>query len=301
MQYRRLGRSGLKLSEIGLGTMMFGEKTDLAEACQIIHQALDAGVNLIDVADVYAGGESERITGIALRERRHQAVLATKVGRATPLGEGLSRRYIIRALEASLRRLGTDYIDLYQVHRFDPETPLEETLSTLDDLVRQGKIRYIGCSNFAAWQLCKALWVSDVRRVARFDAVQPRYNLVFRESEAELFPLCLSEGVGVLAYSPLAGGVLTGKYLDHVPEGSRGWQNPKWQEARLTPGALTSAARVRAVAERLGRPPGQVALRWCLANPAVTSALVGPRTREQWADALAAASWSLSEADVGAL
>ncbi|HWI53542.1 MAG TPA: aldo/keto reductase [Symbiobacteriaceae bacterium] len=301
MQYRRLGRSGLKVSEIGLGTMMFGEKTDQAEATHIIAQALDAGVNLIDVADVYADGESERIVGGALQGRRAQAVLATKVGRPTPLGGGLSRRYIFQALEASLRRLGTEYIDLYQVHRFDPETPLDETLSALDDLVRQGKVRYIGCSNFAAWQLCKALWVSDIRHLSRFDSVQPRYNLVYREPEAELFPLCLSEGVGVLAYSPLAGGVLTGKYLGEIPAGSRAWQNPGWQEARLTPGALAAAERIRAAAARAGKPAGQVAIRWCLAHPAVSSALVGPRTREQWAEALAAADWSLAPAETAQL
>ncbi|HWI64553.1 MAG TPA: aldo/keto reductase [Symbiobacteriaceae bacterium] len=298
MEYRRLGRAGLKVSEIGLGTMMFGEKTDRSEATQIIHQALDAGVNLIDVADVYAGGESERIVGTALKGRRSQAVLAPKAGRPTPLGSGLSRRYLFQALEASLRRLETDYVDLYQVHRFDPETPLEETLSALDDLVRQGKVRYIGCSNFAAWQLCKALWVSDVRHLARFDSVQPRYNLVYREPETELFPLCLSEGVGVLAYSPLAGGVLTGKYLGAVPEGSRGWQNPSWQAARLTPEAEAAAQRMQALSERIGRPPGQVAIRWCLAHPAVSSALVGPRTAEQWSEALAAATWSLPDQQI---
>lgn len=294
MQLRRLGRTGLKVSEIGLGTMMFGEKTSEADAVRMIHQALAAGVNLIDVADVYAGGESERIVGAALQGRRHQAVVATKVGRATPLGEGLSRRNIFLAVEASLRRLQTDYIDLYQVHRWDSQTPLDETLGALTDLVRVGKVRYIGCSNFAAWQLCKALWVSDVKHLARFDSVQPRYSLVHRDPEAELFPLCRSEGVGVLAYSPLAGGILTGKYLDEVPAGSRGDQNEAWQQSRLTPGAQASAARIQQAAQRLGRPSGQVAIRWCLANPAVSSALVGPRTEAQWAEALAAADWTLS-------
>ncbi len=294
MQYRRLGRCGLKVSEIGLGTMMFGEKTSEEESIRIVHRALDAGVNLIDVADVYAGGESERIVGKALKGRRHEVILATKVGRPTPLGQGLSRRYIFQAVEASLKRLKTDYIDLYQVHYWDPETPIEEALSALTDLVRQGKVRYIGCSNFAAWQLCKALWVSDVRHLARFDSVQPRYNLVYRQAEAELFPLCLSEGVGVLAYSPLAGGILTGKYLERIPEGSRGWQNPAWQQKRLTPEALDAARRVREAAKRLSRPEGQVAIRWCLAHPVVSTVLVGPRTDEQWAEALKAAEWALS-------
>lgn len=294
MQYRRLGRTGLKVSEIGLGTMMFGEKTSEAESIRIINQALDAGVNLIDVADVYAGGESERIVGKALAGRRTEAVLATKGGRATPLGQGLSRRHLFLAVEASLKRLQTDYIDLYQVHRWDPDTPLDESLDALNDLVRQGKVRYIGCSNFAAWQLCKALWMSDRRALSRFDSVQPRYNLIHREPETELFPLCLSEGVGVLAYSPLAGGILTGKYLGDVPEGSRGWQNPTWQEARLTQGAQAAASRMHAAAERLGRPAGQLAIRWCLAHPAVSTALVGPRTEAQWTEALEAATWSLT-------
>lgn len=294
MQYRSLGRTGLKVSEVGLGTMMFGEKTGQEESARIVHRALDAGVNLIDVADVYAGGESERIVGAALRGRRSEAVLATKLGRKTPLGEGLSRGYIFKAVEASLQRLQTDYIDLYQVHRWDPQTPLEETLGALSDLVRQGKVRYIGCSNFAAWQLCKALWISDVRSLHRFDAVQPRYNLVHREVEAELFPLCLSEGVGVLAYSPLAGGILTGKYLEGIPAGSRAWQNEGWQANRLTEAAQSAAARVQSVSEQLGRPAGQVAMRWCLANPAVSTVLVGPRTEAQWEEALSAATWSLS-------
>jgi aryl-alcohol dehydrogenase-like predicted oxidoreductase len=294
MQYRALGRSGLSVSEIGLGTMMFGEKTSESESVRIIHQALDAGVNLIDVADVYAAGESERIVGMALKERRSQAILASKVGRPTPLGQGLSRTYIIESLEASLRRLQTEYLDLYQVHRFDPDVPLEETLAVLDELVQQGKVRFIGCSNFAAWQLCKALWVSDVRKLARFESVQPRYNLAYRQPEAELFPLCLSEQVGVLAYSPLAGGVLTGKYLEGVPAESRGWNNPTWQENRLTEAALAGARQIEAAAARLGRPAGQVAIRWVLAHQAVSSALVGPRTEQQWAEALAAADWSLA-------
>jgi aryl-alcohol dehydrogenase-like predicted oxidoreductase len=301
MQYRRLGRTGLKLSEIGLGTMMFGEKTSEPDAIRICHQALDAGVNLIDMADVYGDGESERMVGIALEGRRHEAILATKGGRRTPLGEGLSRRYLFMAIEASLQRLRTDYIDLYQVHRWDAETPIDETLGALNDLVRQGKIRYIGCSNFAAWQLCKALWASDRGAFSRFDSIQPRYNLAYRDAEAELLPLCLSEGVGVLAYSPLAGGVLTGKYHQAVPEGSRGWQNPNWQQNRLTEGARAAAARVLSWAQANGRSPGQVAIRWSLAHPAITTALVGPRTVEQWAEAVEAGNWQLFEADAAAL
>ena len=293
MRQKSLGRTGLQVGEIGLGTMMFGEKTGEPEAAAIVHSALDQGANLIDVADVYAGGESERIVGQALRKRRTQAVLATKGGRPTDLGRGLSGEYLRRAVEASLQRLGTDFIDLYQVHLPDEETPLEDTLGALTDLVREGKIRFIGCSNFPAWLLCKSLWLADVRKLVRFETVQPRYNLFHREPEAELFPLCLDQGLGVLAYSPLGGGILTGKYLESIPEGSRAWQNPAWQRARLTPSALAAARRVSAVARRIGRPAAAVALRWVVQRPAVTCALVGPRTPEQWAEALEAADWTL--------
>lgn len=301
MQQRNLGRTGLSVGEIALGTMMFGEKTPADEAAAIIHRALDAGANLIDTADVYAGGESERIVGRALKGRRHQAVLATKGGRRSATARDLSRRYLVGAVEASLRRLGTDVIDLYQVHFPDQERPLDETLGALTDLVRQGKIRYIGCSNFPAWLLCKSLWISDVMKLMRFETVQPRYNLFAREPEAELFPLCLDQGIGVLAYSPLGGGILTGKYQTEAPEGSRGWQNPQWQAARLTPEAMAGADRVLRLARELGRPAGEVAIRWVLGHPAVTSALVGPRTVAQWEEGLAAATWELTTEQYDAL
>lgn len=305
MEYRRLGGSGLKVSPITLGTMTFGEKVTEQEAIRIVHHALDAGINLIDTANSYAGGESERIVGKALAGRRHQAVLATKVYMPTgpgPNDRGLSRYNIMRAVEDSLRRLGTDHIDLYQVHRFDPEVPLEETLRALDDLVRQGKVRYVGCSNWDGWQLIKAQWVSDRLSLVRIDSVQPRYNLVYREVERELFPACLDQGVGVLAYSPLAGGVLTGKYLEgRVPEGSRGYNNPTWQERRLTRQALAIAQATRAFAGELGRPALQVALNWVLANPAVSSAIVGASRMEQFQEALGALEWSLSAQEAAAL
>lgn len=281
--------------------MMFGEKTDPAEARRIIDRALDAGVNLIDVADVYAGGESERIVGAALQGRRHAVVLATKCGRRTDSGEGLSRRHILQAAEASLRRLGTDYIDLYQVHLWDPAVPLEETLGALDELVRQGKVRHVGCSNWAAWQLMKSLWISDRHGWTRMESVQPRYNLVYREAGLELLPACLDQGVGVLAYSPLAGGILTGKYLAGIPAGARGFNNPNWQKLRLTPAARQAAQAVVDAAAALGRPPGQVAINWVLAHPAVTAALVGPRTLEQWEEALGAAGWTLPPEAAAAL
>lgn len=296
MNYRTFGRTGLNVSEIGLGTMMFGEKTGEAESLGIVDRALDAGVNLIDVADVYAAGESERLVGKALKGRRSKVLLATKVGRKTAVGEGLSRSYIVAAVEESLKRLQTDYIDLYQVHRWNSNTSLVETLQALNDLVKQGKVRYIGCSNFETWQLYKGLFLADLHSLARFESIQPRYNLAFREPEAELFPYCLSERVGVLAYSPLAGGVLTGKYLGMVPEHSRGWGNESWQQNRLSPSAQAAAESIVSTAKLLNRPAAEVALRWALAHPAVSSVLVGPRTNAQWEAALNSSSWSLSTA-----
>lgn len=293
MKQRQLGRTGLHVGEIALGTMMFGEKTTAPEATAIIHRALDAGANLIDTADVYAQGASEEIVGRALQGRRNQAVLATKGGRTSATTRDLSRRYLVQAVEASLRRLQTDWIDLYQVHHPDTETPLEETLGALTDLVRQGKIRWIGCSNFPASLLSESLEISAGSGLARFDTIQPRYNLFVREPEAELFPLCLQHEIGVLAYSPLGGGILTGKYLDGAPDGSRGWQNPGWQEARLTPEAVAAARSVRRAARELGRPAGEVAIRWVLGHRAVTCALVGPRTMAQWEEALSASAWEL--------
>ncbi len=297
MRFRPFGKTGLQVSEIGLGTMMFGEKTTEAESARIVHQALDSGVNLIDVADVYAGGESERIVGRALKGRRHEALLATKVGRSTPLGQGLSRAHILRAAEASLEQLQTDYLDLYQVHRWDPDVALEETLGALTELVQQGKVRYVGCSNFETSQLQGAMSVSHLNGYVRFESIQPRYNMVHREAEQELLPYCDEHQVAVLAYSPLAGGILTGKYLQGIPEGSRAWQNSAWQEKRLTPGAVAAATAVQEAAQRLGRPAGEVAIRWCLRTPAVTSVLVGPRTEAQWTAALAAGTWDLPASD----
>ncbi|BDG61011.1 aldo/keto reductase [Caldinitratiruptor microaerophilus] len=305
MEYRRLGRSGLKVSVLSVGTMTFGEKVEEPTAIRIIHQALDAGVNVIDTADVYAGGESERIVGRALEGRRDKVVLATKVYMPTgpgPNDRGLSRHHVMQAVEASLRRLGTDYIDLYQVHRFDPEVPVEETLRALDDLVRQGKVRYIGCSNWAAWQIAWALGVSERLGLEPFVSVQPRYNLAHREPERELFPCCLQLGVGVLVYSPIAGGVLTGKYRGgEAPPGSRGYQNPSWQQLRLTPRNLAIAGAVERFAAGLGRPPLEVALNWVLANPAVSTAIVGSSSPEQFAQSLAALEWRLTDEQVAAL
>ena len=208
MKYRRMGRTGLKVSEICLGTMIYGDQVEEARALKIIRKALDSGVNFLDTADMYVEGKSEEIVGKALKGYRDSVVLATKVANRTgpgPNDVGLSRKHIMKAIEDSLRRLKTDYIDIYYVHLPDYETPIEESLHALDDLVHQGKVRYIACSNFRAWQLCKALWVSDIQNLARFDCIQPPYNLITRDIEYELLPLCVGEGVGVCVYSPLAG------------------------------------------------------------------------------------------------
>src|SRR5262245_37266550 len=222
MKIKRMGRTGLKVSEICLGTMTFGRQCDEPTSFAIMDTAVEQGVNFFDTADVYpvggnidTVGRTEEIVGEWLKGRREQIVLATKcwgaMGRS-PNDRGPSRKHICAAIEDSLRRLQTDYLDLYQVHAPDPETPLDETLRALDDLVRQGKVRYLGCSNFQAWLLATALWTSDKSGLTRFDCVQPRYNLLFREIENELLPLCRHHGIGVIPYNPLAGGFLTGKY-----------------------------------------------------------------------------------------
>ena len=215
MEYRNLGRSGLKVSSMSLGTNAFGGRASEEASIAVIHRAIDGGINLIDTADIYTGSESERIIGKALKDRRHQVVLATKAVFRTgpgPNDAGASRQHILDAVDASLRRLETDYIDLYQMHGFDPETPLEETLQTLNDLVRAGKVRYIGCSNYAAWQIVKALGISERNGWARFVSHQPEYSPANRKIEREVVPAGISEGVGQIVYFPLAGGLLSGKY-----------------------------------------------------------------------------------------
>ncbi len=224
MKYRQLGRSGLWVSVVGLGTNQFGGKVDEKGVAEIIDAALDLGVNFIDTADVYTGGKSEETIGKAIAKRRDQVVLATKVGSRTgdgPNDVGASRRHIIAGVEASLRRLGTEYIDLYQIHRFDPHTPFEETMRALDDLVRSGKVRYIGASNYAAWQLCRANDVAEMRGWTPFISIQPHYHMLERSIEKELVPYCEAFGVGIIPYFPLAGGFLTGKYrrVKRLPRG----------------------------------------------------------------------------------
>jgi aryl-alcohol dehydrogenase-like predicted oxidoreductase len=292
MNYRILGSTGVRVSPLCLGTMMFGGATDEPHSMPIIHRAIDEGINFIDTANTYAKGESERIVGNAVRDRRDRVFLATKVRVAVgsgPNDAGCSRYHIMREVENSLRRLGLDHVDLYYLHQYDYELPLEESLRAFDDLVRQGKVRYIGCSNYYAYQVVEGLWISDRRGLARFACVQPLYNLVNRDPELELFPMCRAFGVGVVPYSPLARGVLTGKYRPGAafPDGSRAARNDKRiQETELREESFVAAQRLSSITERKGVPMGQFALAWLLANPVVTSAIIGPRTMEQLEDNL---------------
>jgi len=317
MRFKRLGRTGLKVSEICMGTMTFGSQADEEAAHAILDRALDAGVNFVDTADVYpvpptveTAGRTEEIVGHWLRGKRSRVVLATKCrGRVGPgpNDEGLSRAHILDAVEASLRRLQTDYIDLYQMHWPDADTPLEETLQALDDLVRWGKVRYVGCSNFEAWRLYKSLWVSDRLHLARFDCVQPRYNLLHREIERDLLPVCAEEGIGVIAYNPLAGGFLTGKYRrdEPPPEGTRFalaggsgslYRNRYWHDK-----LFDAVDRVKEAAESFAATPAQVSVAWLLQQPAVTSAIVGATRREQVEETLKGTELTLDAAALEAL
>jgi aryl-alcohol dehydrogenase-like predicted oxidoreductase len=298
MEYRRIGRSGLKVSEICLGTMTFGTSVDEDGAKRIVDLALDAGVNYIDTADGYGKGQSEIMLGKALKGRRRQVVVATKF--FNPMGpgpndSGMSRVHIMQAIEDSLRRLQMDYVDIYYIHHVDTQTPLEEMLRALDALVHQGKVRYIACSNYQAWRLCEALWISDSKNLARFECYQPQYSLVVRDIEQELVPLCLHKGLGIMAWSPLAGGFLSGKYRpgQRFATGTRSEAKWVWQPHFFAPNADETLATLFEVAEELGRTPAQVALRWVLEQPAVTSVITGVRNTDQLRDNLGASGWRL--------
>lgn len=309
MEYRQLGRSGLKVSTITLGTMTMGGKGKFAsvgdvgldDARRQIDMCIDAGVNLIDTADVYSGGASEEIVGEALGGKRKGGVLIATKARF-PMGDGpndrgLSRHHLIAACEASLRRLKTDVIDLYQVHEWDGLTPLEETLDALDLLVRQGKIRYVGCSNYAGWHLMKALHVSERDRLPRFVSQQIHYTLEAREAEYELVPISLDQGLSILVWSPLAGGLLSGKHRrDTTPEGTRqlaGWTEPPIRDEDR----LWSIVDVLVeIAGELNVSAAQVALAWTLGRPAVASVVIGGRNEAQLRDNLGAAELTLSAA-----
>ena len=304
MEYRRLGRTGLMVSELCLGCMTFGRELDEEGSRKIIARFLDAGGNFIDTADVYANGSSEEITGRAITGIRDEVVLATKV--RFPMGEGpndvgLSRKHVISGCEASLRRLGTDYLDLFQVHAWDALTPLEETLSALTDLVRAGKVRYIGVSNFTAWQLMKSLWISELWGLQRFVCLQPQYSLVERNIEREILPVCREEGIGVIPWSPLGGGFLSGKYRrgERPPQGSRIAEAVESMEEhwdrRATERNWDTIEVVGEISEETGKSYAQISLNWLLRREDVTAPIIGARTMEQLEDNLGAAGWGLSE------
>ena len=306
MDYRQLGRSGLRVSTLTLGTMTIGDagpsasigSVDLDGARRQIDLCLDAGVNLIDTADVYSAGASEELVGQALVGRRDRVLLATKA--RMPMGEGpndagLSRHHLIEGCEASLRRLRTDHIDLYQVHEWDGQTPLEETLDALDGLVRAGKVRYIGCSNYAAWQLVKALGISDRLHLQRFVSQQIYYSLQAREAEYELVPASLDQGLGILVWSPLAGGLLSGKYRrDAQPQEGRhltDWDEPPVRDEDQLYDIVDALVEI---GEGHGVSAARVALAYTLGRPGVTSVVIGARREEQLLDNLAAADFELS-------
>ncbi|MDA8340741.1 MAG: aldo/keto reductase [Actinomycetota bacterium] len=310
MRHVRLGRTGLLVSELCLGTMTFGLQCDEDTSLAILDRADAGGITFLDTADVYplggglpTTGRTEEIVGKWLRGKRDRFVVATKcVGRTGPAAweQGSSRKHILDAVEASLRRLGTDYIDLYQLHGPDPGTPIDETLGALDDLVRSGKVRYVGCSNFLAYQVARAVGRSEARQLVRFDSVQPRYNLLFRQIERELLPLCLEEGIGVIPYNPIAGGLLSGKHdpAGPPPEGSRftlGTAGTMYQSRYWHDREFETVAELRGVAEDEGVPLVTLAVAWVLANPAVTAPIVGASRPDQLDASLAAAELTLSE------
>ena len=302
MQYRNLGRSGLKVSTIGLGTNQFGGKVDLETASKIIHAALDSGVNLIDTANVYKEGLSEEYIGKALKGRRDQAVIATKVRAKTgegPNDQGTSGQHILSEVENSLRRLNTDYIDLYQIHSWDSETPIDETMRALEDLVRSGKVRYIGASNFSAWQLTWSNALSEMRGWTRFISIQPHYHMLERGIEKELIPACQYFGIGVIPYFPLAGGFLTGKYRkgEPAPEGSRG-ESSKYVQHYMTSENFARLERLENFARERGHQLNELALAWLLVQPQVSSVISGATRVEHVQANTAAGKWSLSKDDL---
>ena len=313
MKIKRLGRTGLRVTELCLGTMTFGCQSDEAISFRIMDEAAENGINFIDTADAYpvpvslsTVGRTEEIVGKWLRGKRQDFILATKCRMEMgprPNDGGLSRKHILEAIDESLRRLGTDYIDLYQVHAPDLATPIDETMRALDTIVQSGKARYIGSSNYPAWQLCRALWTSDRLGLYRFDSAQPRYNILYREIEHELIPLCVDQGVGVLAYNPLAGGLLTGKHQrSKTPEANTRFAvagqlylDRYWNEA-----CFEAVQRLLDFFEPRNRSLTQVAIAWTLKNPSVTSSIVGATKPEQLKDAFKAVELTLDDDELDA-
>jgi aryl-alcohol dehydrogenase-like predicted oxidoreductase len=287
MEFRRLGDSGLEVSRVCLGTMTFGDRTDAAEACRIVDAAFDAGVNFIDTADAYGKGGSERIVGTAIRANRRRWILATKVANVMdgkPHDGGLSRRWIQQACDDSLARLSTDCIDIYYLHKDDPDTPLAETIGAMGDLIRAGKARYFGVSNYRGWRIAEVVAECESQGVPRPVVCQPYYNLLNRMPEVEILPACDYYGLGVAPYSPIARGVLTGKYRGgNAPVDSRaGVKDQRLMETEFRAESLAIADKLAAHAKKTGRTPTQFALAWLWANRIVSSVIAGPRTLAQW-------------------
>ena len=315
MHHVRFGNTGLRVSQLCLGTMTFGYQCDEATSREILDTAFDAGVDFIDTADVYPVGAppkdfgvTEKIVGRWMKGRREQVIVATKCFFPTgpkPWDSGNSRQNVMRAIDASLRRLDTDHVDLYQIHAWDYHTPIDETLSAMDDLVRSGKVRYIGCSNVLAYQLARALGRSEVLGVQKFVSVQPRYNLLFRQNERELFPLCSEEGVAVIPYNPLAGGLLTGKHSRGTPtEGTRftlGFAAERYQDRYWHDHMFDIVDVMTEIAAETGVGLTTLAMQWVLANPVVTSPIIGASRPEQLGDALVAATTPLDSEVKGRL
>ena len=305
MEYRQLGHSGLEVSLVGLGTNNFGRRCDQDQSAAILDQALESGINFIDTANIYSAGESETHIGHWLQGKRDQVLIATKFGMDMgdgPMQQGGSRQHIMASVEASLDRLQTDCIDLYQIHRVDRRVPIEETLRALDDLVRQGKVRYIGASNFDAWHLCEAEWVARTRHLNRFVSVQNYYNLLKREIEREITPFCEAYGVGIIPYFPLESGFLTGKYRrgETPPEGARLTGSPRGDDL-LTDDNFDLLDRLSAFAQERGHTLLDLAIAGLAVQPAVASIIAGATTPEQVVANVAAAKWTLSAADRDAL
>jgi 1-deoxyxylulose-5-phosphate synthase len=308
MEHVRLGRSGLQVSRLCLGTMTFGLQSDEETGFAVMDRAAEAGVDFLDTSDAYplggdldSRGRTEEIIGRWMAGKRDRFIIATKCFVPTgpaPFDAGNSRKHIMSAVEASLRRLQTDYIDLYQLHGYDPNTPIDETLSALDDLVHSGKVRYVGCSNFLTYQLVRAIGRSETLRLARFDSVQPRYNLLFRQIEREMLPFCEEDGVGVISYNPIAGGLLSGKHNASAPppEGSRftlGWAGQAYQERYWHDREFETVEALRKLADQTGVSLVTLSVAWVLANKAITAPIIGASRPDQLDASVAAAEYKL--------
>ena len=303
MEYRKLGQSGLQVSTVGLGTNNFGGRVDEERSTQVVRQAIEEGINFLDTANIYGRGLSEERIGKAIDGIRSQVLIATKVSGSMgdgPNTKGNSRHHIMQQVEDSLHRLQTDYIDLYQIHFPDPSTPIEETLRALDDLVRQGKARYIGCSNFTAWQVCEAIWTSKALNLTSFVSAQPEYSLLNRSVEHELVPFCHTYGIGILPYFPLASGFLTEKYRqgEPVPEGTRLASNARAQERAFTDKNFALLGKLENFAEKRGHPIVELAIAWLLGNSSVSSVIAGATRPEQVTANARASDWHLTKEDM---